>query len=247
MPHYENVFVTRQEVSAAQVDALADSFAEIITSGGGTIHRREYWGLKSLSYKIKKNRKAHFVLLNIEAPSDTVQEMERNMRLNEDVLRHLTIREEAAPEGPSVMMQGRGERERAHRDSDERPSARPAPAETKGEDTPKAEAKGETKAEDTPKAEAKGEAKAEAKGETKGEDTPKAEAKGEDTPKAEAKGEAKAEAKGEAKAEDTPKAEAKGETKAEDTPKAEAKGEAKAEADILVVPDDEETSEGDTK
>ncbi len=158
MPHYENVFITRQEVSAAQVDALADSFAEIITSGGGTIHRREYWGLKSLSYKIKKNRKAHFVLLNIEAPSDTVQEMERNMRLNEDVLRHLTIREDAAPEGPSVMMQGRGERERAHRDSDDRPPARPAPAETK--DAPKAEAKGETKTEDAPKAET------EAKGDT---------------------------------------------------------------------------------
>jgi small subunit ribosomal protein S6 len=187
MPHYENVFVTRQEVSAAQVDALADSFAEIITSGGGTIHRREYWGLKSLSYKIKKNRKAHFVLLNIEAPSDTVREMERNMRLNEDVLRHLTIREEAAPEGPSVMMQGRGERERAHRDSDDRPPAKPAPAETKGEDTPKAEAKGEAKGEDTPKAEAKGEAKAETK------------------------------------------------------------AEAKTDADTLVVPDDDETSEGDKK
>ena len=199
MPHYENVFITRQEVSAAQVDALADSFAEIITSGGGTIHRREYWGLKSLSYKIKKNRKAHFVLLNIEAPSDTVQEMERNMRLNEDVLRHLTIREDAAPEGPSVMMQGRGERERAHRDSDDRPPAKPAPAETK------TEAKGETKSEDAPKAEAKGETKTE----------------------------------------DAPKAEAKGETKTEDAPKAEAETEAKG--DTLVVPGEEETSEGDKK
>ncbi|MDH3230747.1 MAG: 30S ribosomal protein S6 [Alphaproteobacteria bacterium] len=120
MPYYENVFITRQEVSAAQVDALADTFAEVISGGGGTIHRREYWGLKTLSYRIKKNRKGHYVLFNIEAPSDAVREMERQMRLNEDVLRHLTVRLEAAPEGPSVVMQGRGDRERARRD-DERP------------------------------------------------------------------------------------------------------------------------------
>ena len=124
MPHYENVFIARQDVSATQVDALADAYSEIITAGGGTIHRREYWGLKSLAYRIKKNRKGHFVLLNIEAPSDTVREMERNMGLSEDVLRHLTIRMDEAPEGPSVMMQGRGERERATRDGDGRPAPR---------------------------------------------------------------------------------------------------------------------------
>jgi small subunit ribosomal protein S6 len=121
MPHYENVFITRQEVSAAQVDALADSFAEVISGAGGTIHRREYWGLKTMAYRIKKNRKGHYVLFNMEAPSDAVREMERQMRLNEDVLRHLTVRFEAAPEGPSVVMQGRGERERARRDDDDRP------------------------------------------------------------------------------------------------------------------------------
>jgi small subunit ribosomal protein S6 len=121
MPHYENVFITRQEVSAAQVDGLADGFAEVISGAGGTIHRREYWGLKTLAYRIKKNRKGHYVLFNIEAPSEAVQEMERQMRLNEDVLRHMTIRLEAAPEGPSVVMQGRGDRERARRDDDDRP------------------------------------------------------------------------------------------------------------------------------
>lgn len=121
MPHYENVFITRQEVSAAQVDALADGFAEVITGAGGTVHRREYWGLKTMAYRIKKNRKGHYVLFNMEASSDAVQEMERQMRLNEDVLRHLTIRLGATPEGPSVMMQGRGERERARRDDDDRP------------------------------------------------------------------------------------------------------------------------------
>ncbi|UCH72902.1 MAG: 30S ribosomal protein S6 [Rhodospirillales bacterium] len=121
MPHYENVFIARQEVSAAQVDALADGFAEVISSAGGKIHRREYWGLKTMAYKIKKNRKGHYVLFNIEAPSDALQEMERQMRLNEDVLRHLTVRLEAVPEGPSVVMQGRGDRERARRDDDDRP------------------------------------------------------------------------------------------------------------------------------
>lgn len=120
MPHYENVFIARQDISSAQVDALADAFSEIVTGAGGQIHRREYWGLKSLQFRIKKNRKGHYVLMNIEAASDAMQEMERQMRLNEDVLRYMTIRAEEAPEGPSVMMQGRGDRERASRD-DERP------------------------------------------------------------------------------------------------------------------------------
>jgi small subunit ribosomal protein S6 len=121
MPHYENVFIARQEVSAAQVDGLADVFSEVISGAGGTIHRREYWGLKTLAYRIKKNRKGHYVLFNIEAPPDAVQEMERQMRLNEDILRHLTVRLETAPEGPSVVLQGRGDRERARRDDDDRP------------------------------------------------------------------------------------------------------------------------------
>ena len=121
MPYYENVFIARQEVSAAQVDALADGFSEVISSAGGTVHRREYWGLKTLAYRIKKNRKGHYVLFNIEAPSDAVKEMERLMGLSEDVLRHMTLRTEEIPEGPSVVMQGRGDRERARRDDDDRP------------------------------------------------------------------------------------------------------------------------------
>lgn len=118
MPHYENVFIARQDVSAAQVDSLADAFSEVITGAGGNIHRREYWGLKTLQFRIKKNRKGHYVLMNIEATPDAMQEMERQMRLNEDVLRHMTIRTEEQPEGASAMMQGRGDRERASRDDD---------------------------------------------------------------------------------------------------------------------------------
>ena len=137
MPYYENVFIARQDITSAQVDALADAFSEVITGAGGQIHRREYWGLKSLQYRIKKNRKGHYVLMNIEAPSEVMQEMERLMRLNEDVLRHLTIRTEEIPEGPSVMMQGRdrGERgdrgdrgDRGGRDGDDRPRRDSAPA-----------------------------------------------------------------------------------------------------------------------
>jgi len=137
MPYYENVFIARQDITSAQVDALADAFSEIITGAGGQIHRREYWGLKSLQYRIKKNRKGHYVLMNIEAPSEAMQEMERLMRLNEDVLRHLTIRTEEIPEGPSVTMQGRdrGERgdrgdrgDRGGRDGDDRPRRDSAPA-----------------------------------------------------------------------------------------------------------------------
>ena len=121
MTHYENIFIARQDISAAQVDALADAFSEVITGAGGQIHRREYWGLKSLQFRIRKNRKGHYVLMNIEAPSEAMQEMERQMRLNEDLLRHLTIRTDEVPEGPSVMMQGRGDRERASRDGEGRP------------------------------------------------------------------------------------------------------------------------------
>ena len=131
MPYYENVFIARQDISAAQVDAHADAFSEIITGAGGQIHRREYWGLKSLQYRIKKNRKGHYVLLNIECTSEAMQEMERQMRLNEDLLRHLTVRTDEIPEGQSVMTQGRGDRERATRDGDDRP-----PRESRTSDTP---------------------------------------------------------------------------------------------------------------
>ena len=111
MPFYENVFIARQDISAPQVDSLADDFSKIIEDQGGKVAKREYWGLRGLAYRIKKNRKAHYVLLNIDAPAEAVQEMERQMRLHEDVLRYLTLRVDELEEGPSVMMQSRGGRE----------------------------------------------------------------------------------------------------------------------------------------
>jgi len=120
MPYYENVFIARQDISATQVDSLADAFAGAIEGMGGKVAKREYWGLRNLAYKIKKNRKGHYVLLNLDAPADAVHEMERLMRINEDVLRYLTVRIEELEEGPSVMAQGRGGREERHRRGGER-------------------------------------------------------------------------------------------------------------------------------
>ena len=105
MALYESVFLTRQEVPQQQVESAADSFAEIITGGGGVITKREYWGLRTLSYRIKKSRKAHYTHFNIDSPPDAVKEMERQMSLDEDVLRCLTIRCEELDKNPSILAQ----------------------------------------------------------------------------------------------------------------------------------------------
>jgi small subunit ribosomal protein S6 len=119
MPLYETVFIARQDISGAQVDTLADGFTTVITENGGQVAKREYWGLRNLSFRIKKNRKGHYVLFNIDAPAPAVAEMERTMRINEDVLRYLTIRQDELEEGPSPIMQNRGSREeRGRRDRD---------------------------------------------------------------------------------------------------------------------------------
>ncbi|MDJ0942918.1 MAG: 30S ribosomal protein S6 [Kiloniellales bacterium] len=111
MPLYESVFIARQDISASQAEGIADQFAKIIEDAGGKVAKREYWGLRGLAYKIKKNRKGHYTLFNIDAPSTAVSEMERNMRLNEDVIRYLTIKVDELEEGPSVMMQARDRRD----------------------------------------------------------------------------------------------------------------------------------------
>jgi small subunit ribosomal protein S6 len=114
MPFYENVFIARQDVTAAQVEALTEHFAGIVAAQGGNVTKREYWGLKSLSYRVRKNRKGHYTLINIDAPAAAVIEMERNMRIHEDVIRHLTVRVDALEEGLSAMLQSKG------RDRDDR-------------------------------------------------------------------------------------------------------------------------------
>src|SRR3954469_20365050 len=120
MALYESVFIARQDISSTQTEALTEQFSQIVVDNGGTVSKKEYWGLKSLAFRIKKNRKGHYVLLNIDAPSAAVIEMERNMHLHEDVLRYLTVRVEELEEGPSAIMQGRdrGDRDRGDRDRD---------------------------------------------------------------------------------------------------------------------------------
>ena len=130
MPFYECVFIARQDISGTQAEALADHFTKVITDNGGTVAKREYWGLRNLAYRIRKNRKGHYLLLNIDAPAAAVQEAERQMRINEDVIRQLTVRVEQLQEGPSAMMQSRssrdergdrGDRDRGDRDRGDRP------------------------------------------------------------------------------------------------------------------------------
>ncbi len=110
MRMYESVFIARQDISTTQVESMADEFAGIITSAGGSIQKREYWGLRSLAYRIKKNRKGHYVMFNLETGPDALREYERVMGLNEDVLRFLNIRIEEFEEGPSIIMQNKNER-----------------------------------------------------------------------------------------------------------------------------------------
>ena len=117
MALYECVFIARQDISATQVEGLTEQFELVITENGGTIAKRESWGLRTMAYKIKKNRKGHYVLLNIDAPAETVHEMERQMRINEDILRYMTIAVDEHEEGPSVIMRNKDR-------GDERPRGR---------------------------------------------------------------------------------------------------------------------------
>jgi len=119
MPLYENVFIARQDISGAQVDALADQFTQLISEHGGEVKKRENWGLRNLAYRMNKNRKGHYVLFNVDAPPAAIAELERTMRINEDVLRYLTVRVDELEEGPSPVMLNRGGREdRPRRDRD---------------------------------------------------------------------------------------------------------------------------------
>ncbi|MGE0565798.1 MAG: 30S ribosomal protein S6 [Pseudolabrys sp.] len=104
MPLYEHVYLARQDLSAQQVEELTTQLSGVIGQLGGTVAKTEYWGVKSLSYRIRKNRKAHMTLLNIDAPPAAINEIERQERINEDVLRYLTVRVEGLEEGPSAMM-----------------------------------------------------------------------------------------------------------------------------------------------
>jgi small subunit ribosomal protein S6 len=125
MPLYEHVYLARQDLSTQQVEELTTQLSGVIGQMGGKVTKNEYWGLKSLSYRIRKNRKAHLTLLNVEAPAAALNEIERQERLNEDVLRYLTIRVEAHEEGPSAMMRKSDRDDRGDRGDRGRGERRP--------------------------------------------------------------------------------------------------------------------------
>lgn len=108
MATYETVMIARPDISAQQVEQLNEQFTNVIKELGGEIKKTEYWGLRGLSYRIKKSRKGHYVLHNVDAPASALQEMERQMRLHDDVLRYMSVKVEELEEGPSVQMQNRG-------------------------------------------------------------------------------------------------------------------------------------------
>ena len=114
MPFYEHVFLARQDLAQAQVDSLAENATKIVEDNGGKVVKTETWGLRSLAYRIAKNRKAHYVALDLDAPAAAVAELERQSNINEDVIRFLTIRVDEHETGPSAMMR-RGDKERGPR------------------------------------------------------------------------------------------------------------------------------------
>ena len=122
MPLYEHVFIARQDLSNTQAEALVEHFSTVLSDNGGKVLENEYWGVKTMAYKINKNRKGHYAFLRTDAPSPAIQEMERLARLHDDVMRVMTIKVDAHEDGPSVQMQKRDERsERGDREGGDRP------------------------------------------------------------------------------------------------------------------------------
>jgi small subunit ribosomal protein S6 len=119
MALYEHVFLARQDLAQAQVDAMAEAATKIVEDHKGKVVKTETWGLRSMAYKIAKNRKAHYVMLEIDAPGDTIAELERQTQINEDIIRYMTVRVDEHEQGPSVMMRKADRDRRARRDRDE--------------------------------------------------------------------------------------------------------------------------------
>ena len=140
MPLYEHVYLARQDLSSQQVDELTAQLSGVIGQMGGKVTKTEYWGLKSLTYRMRKNRKAHMTLLNVDAPAATLNEIERQERLNEDVIRCLTIRVEEHEEGPSAMMRKADREDRGDRGGRDRGERRPRRDDSDEETAPAVEA-----------------------------------------------------------------------------------------------------------
>jgi small subunit ribosomal protein S6 len=241
MPFYECVFIARQDISSSQVEGLVGQFSKIIEDNGGRVAKTEMWGLRNLAYRIKKNRKGHYALFNLDASTAAIQEMERNMRLNEDVIRYLTTRVDELEEGPSIVMQSkhsrddrggrggrsgfrddrggrggrggfRGDRDGGHARHGDGPRASEE-ATAESETTDKKEGRTDAKPEEKPEAEAKQDEK---KARTDAKPEEQSDAKPEEKPEAEAK-------KDEKKARTDEKPGEQSDAKPEEKPEAEAK------------------------
>jgi len=138
MPCYEHVFLARQDLAQAQVETLSEGFSKIIDEAGGRVAKTEFWGLRSIAYRIAKNRKAHYVLLAAEAPAAAIAELERQVNLSEDVLRFLTIRVDELEDGPSAMMRRDRDRERRDREGGEGGGREGGPRRDRGDRAPRA-------------------------------------------------------------------------------------------------------------
>lgn len=142
MPFYESVFIARQDISSTQTEALTETFSSIIADNGGSVVGHENWGLRTLAFRMNKNRKGHYVMLNIDAPGPAIHEMERQMRINEDVLRYMTIRVDELEEGPSAMLRNKDRDDRPRRGGDRGDRGDRAPRRDR-EDAPEAAASSE--------------------------------------------------------------------------------------------------------
>lgn len=111
MSLYECVLIARQDIATTQVETLAEDFANVIIANGGQVTKREFWGLRNIAYRMKKNRKGHYVLLNVDAPAAAIKEFERQLSINEDILRYLTVRVEGLEEGPSAVLNSKNQRD----------------------------------------------------------------------------------------------------------------------------------------
>ena len=120
MPLYEHTFIARQDLSNTQAEGLIEHFSSVLSDNGGKVEMTEYWGVKTMAYRINKNRKGHYAFMRTDAPSEAVQEMERLMRLHEDVMRVLTVKVDAHEDGPSIQMQKRDDRDDRRRGGDRR-------------------------------------------------------------------------------------------------------------------------------
>ena len=156
MSLYESVFIARQDISTAQVESLTETFEKIITDQGGSVPKKESWGLRTLAYRIKKKRKGYYVLMNIDAPAPAIHEMERQMRINEDIIRFLTTRVEELEEGPSAVLRAkeRGDDRGRRGGRDDRPFRKSRDSRDAGDGDKKAPEKADAKTPEK-KAEAK--------------------------------------------------------------------------------------------